>query len=81
MVVYGVMFYFVGMLLGVLCSYDDGPLFSCLEWEYNYLLCSVFSPSAVCFVCFGVFVSSRFGCCSNDFGFIGCVVCALGDKR
>ena len=33
MIVYGIMFYFVGMFLGVLCSYDDGPLFACLEWE------------------------------------------------
>ena len=54
MIVDGIMCYLVVMFLGVLCSCDDGPLFSCLKWEYYYLLCGVFVPSAFCFVHFGV---------------------------
>ena len=50
MIVDGVMYYSVVPLLGVLCSCDDGPLFAGLKWEYYYLLCGVFAPSAVCFV-------------------------------
>ena len=80
MVVCGDMFYCIGVFLGVVCSYDDGPVFACLEWQWNYLLCSVFAHFARCFVHDGVFVGCECGCCSNDFGFRGCVVCALGEK-
>ena len=51
-----------------------------LKWEYYYLLCGVFAPSAVCFVYFSVFIVFGCGCCFKVFGFSGCVICALGDK-
>ena len=79
-IVDGIVCYLVVVLLWVLCSCDDGPLFAGLKWEYYYLLCGVFAPSAVCFVYFSVFIVFGCGCCFKVFGFSGCVICALGGK-
>ena len=70
MIVDGVMYYLVVPLLGVLCSCDDGPLFSCLKWEKYYLFCGVFVPSSFCFVHFGVVVIFKYECCIKAVVFI-----------